>query len=98
MPDPLRYTFPVGRLSGANSDVSGAPVMSNLSVGLFGFGGLADDCALSEAANAATSVSAAKDGAIDMVRSGYGRTAAATAISAVLKSSGLKQASKNKAR
>jgi hypothetical protein len=79
--------------------------VSNLSPGSTGFGGAAEDCARmgagGEAANAAAIVSAARERAMDMVRSGYGKTATATAIaalSAMLKSSGLREASKNKAR
>jgi hypothetical protein len=73
MPDPLRNMFPVGRLSGANIEVSGAPVMSKLLVGLTAFGGFAEACAHSGAVNAAASVSAAMDRTMNMVRSGYGK-------------------------
>jgi hypothetical protein len=82
-------------LSGANIDVSGAPVMSKLLVGLTAFGALADACACTGTANAAMSVSAARDRAMDMVRSGYEKKATATAG---LKSSRVTRASKNKAR
>jgi hypothetical protein len=69
--------------------------MSKLLVGFTTLVGLADACPCSGAANAATSVSAARDRTMDMVRSGYEKEATATAV---VKSSRLTQASKNEAR
>src|SRR5512143_2602011 len=68
--------------------------MSKPGVGLAGFGGLAGACATSGAANAVAIVSVARDRAMDMDVLAMGNGGRGCC----LKSSGLGQASKNKAR